>query len=159
MRTALAVLAFGAMVLPTLAQEPAIDRSKIYVSEPSACAALEKSGVDAFMEESFLALSFNDGIQSMEFHCAFYDIKAKANSSQLFVDAICELPGQIYPDTLAISPWDDKTIQVVSSYDLTSAGFTTMAGDEPIAKQTDQGQSPGATLFTRCDTISELPRD
>lgn len=159
MRTALAVLGLVAVAVPALAQEPAIDRTRIYVSEPSACAALEKSGIDAFMEESFLALSFEDGIQAMEFHCAFYDIKAKDNSSRLFVDAVCELPGQIYPDTLAISPWDDKTIQVVSSYDLNSAGFSTLAGDEPVSKQSDQGQSPGATLFTRCDTISELPRD
>ena len=70
----------------------------------------------------------------------------------LFVDAVCELPGELYPDTLAIAPYDDKTIQVVSSYDamMVNAGVF-----EPPGPTTN----PGVTLYTRCDNLSEIPVD
>src|SRR5215217_882099 len=97
--------ALAMLSTPALAQEDIkIDQTKIYVSEPSACQALEKKGLDAWMDKDFLTLSFTGGIQSMEFHCNFYDVKSRPNTPLLFVDAVCELPGEVYPDMLAIAP-------------------------------------------------------
>ncbi|MET3925360.1 hypothetical protein [Devosia sp. 2618] len=141
------------LAVPTMAQEDmVIDQTKIYVSDPTACKALESKGVEAFMDSDFLALSFADGIQSMEFQCHFYDIKSRPLTPLLHVDAVCELPGELYPDTLAIAPHSENTIQVVSSYDamMVSAGIF-----EPTGPTTN----PGVTLYTRCDNLSEISVD
>lgn len=149
---ALSIIAAGAM-----AQEDiVIDQTKIYVSDPAACQALETKGVEAFMESDFLALTFADGIQSMEFHCGFYDIKSRPNTPVLFVDAVCELPGQLYPDTLAIAPYSENTIQVVSTAD------TTLSMTMPQTEGAEPGQPDvptGTTIYTRCDNLSEIPVD
>lgn len=129
-----------------------IDQSKLYVSDPAACEALEKKGVDAFMDADFLVLSFKDGIQSMEFTCDLYDIKALPNNNMLFVDAVCQAPGEVYPDTFSISPYDAKTIQLVSTYD------AMMAMSRPVDGAELTG-NPGVTLYTRCDNLSEIRVD
>lgn len=131
-------------------EDMVIDQSKLYVSDPAACEAVEKKGVDAFSDVDFLALSFDGGIQSMEFHCNFYDIKSRPLTPVLFVDAVCELPGELYPDTLAIAPNSENTIQVVSSND---AMMVATGIYEPSGPTT----SPGVTVYTRCDNLSEIP--
>ncbi len=146
---ALMLLATGAVVAQ---EDMVIDQTKLYVSDPKACQAVEKQGVDAWMDMDFLSLTFPGGIQSMEFHCNFYDIKSRPNTPLLFVDAVCELPGELYPDTLAIAPYDDKTIQVVSSYD----GVMQATGILPPPGPTT---NPGVTMYTRCDNLSEIPVD
>lgn len=128
-----------------------IDQTKLYVSDPAACQALERQGVDAWMEMDFLSLSFADGIQSMEFHCNFYDIKGRPNTPLLFVDTICEMPGDLYPDTLAIAPNGASSILVVSSTE------TTLALASSDAPPSDN--PPGTTLYHRCDNLSEIPVD
>lgn len=129
-----------------------IDQSKLYVSDPAACQLIEDKGIDAFMDLDFLSLTFARGIQSMEFQCNFFDVKSREGNNFLFVDAICELPGEVYPDTLAITPFSDSEIQVVSAYDtaMVAAG---------VYEPTNQGTSPGATVFHRCDNLSEIPVD
>ncbi|MGB3027781.1 hypothetical protein [Paradevosia shaoguanensis] len=146
------------LVASAVAQEPGpIDRTKLYVSKPEACEALQTKGVDAFNDLDFTTLSFTDGIQGMEFHCGFFDVKSKANTSAVLVEAICEEPGFMYPDLIAIGPWDDKTMQVISSYDLQSAAMAEASG-EAIDDSENQGQPLGVALYTRCDSLSELPR-
>ncbi|KKB78084.1 hypothetical protein VW35_13345 [Devosia soli] len=146
----LAALVFAA---PAMAQEDLrIDQSKIYVSDPKACDMLEKKGIDAFMDLDFVALGFPKGIQSMEFQCNFFDIKSREGSSHLFVDAVCELPGEIYPDTLAIAPYSETQIQVVSSSDAAMAAAGLFEPASEVA-------APGATIYTRCDNLSEITVD
>lgn len=150
MRVALALLA---LTLPVMAQEDlVIDQSKVYVSDAEACGLIEEKGIDAFMDLDFLALGFPAGIQSMEFQCAFFDVKSREGSSHLFVDAICELPGEVYPDTLAIVPYSETQIQVVSTYD---AAMVTAGIFEPLSEVA----APGGRLYTRCDNLSEISVD
>jgi hypothetical protein len=148
---ALATAALWALAASVGAQELSIDQSKLYVTDPAACQKIEDQGVDAFNDGDFLSLSFTDGIQSMEFHCNFFDVKAKKGNTSLFVDAVCEMPGEIYPDTLSITPWDETSIQVVSSYD---AMMVSSGNQEPPGPTTN----PGVTMYHRCDNLSELPR-
>lgn len=131
-----------------------IDQTKLYVTDPAACAALEEKGVDAWMDIDFLSLTFAGGIQSMEFHCTFYDVKGRKGGNHLFIDAICELPGEVYPDIMAVTPYGDNTIQVVSS-DTTLAMTGTMSGADPVETDTPAG----VTIYTRCDNLSEIPVD
>lgn len=145
-----AALAFAA---PAMAQEDMrVDQTKIYVSDATACDLLEKKGIDAFMDLDFLALGFPKGIQSMEFQCNFFDIKSREGSSHLFVDAVCELPGELYPDTLAIAPYSETQIQVVSSSDAAMAAAGLFETASEVA-------APGATIYTRCDNLSEITVD
>lgn len=145
-------LAFVVLATPVVAQEDiVIDQSKVYVTEPAACQALEQRGVDAWLDMDFLSLTFASGIQSMEFHCNFYDIKSRPNTPLLFVDAVCELPGALYPDMLAIAPNGADSILVVSGSD------TTLALASSDAPPTDN--PVGTTLYHRCDTLSEIPVD
>lgn len=138
----------------TLAQEDmVIDQTKLYVTDPRACQALEKQGVDAFMEMDFMSLTFPGGIQSMEFHCNFYDIKTRPHTPVLFIDAVCELPGQLYADTMAIAPNDDKSIQLVSSAD---SALALLGQVEP---QANSPYPAGTTIYHRCDNLSEIPLD
>lgn len=144
------LVAYGTSVL---AQEDLrIDQTRLHVSDPKACAALEAKGIEAFMAMDFLALSFKDGIQSMEFHCNFYGVKGREGSTHLFVDTICEAPGEIYPDILAITPYSETQIQVVSAFD---AAMVTAGLFEP----NPEVATPGATLYTRCDNLSEITVD
>ena len=137
-----------------LAQEDlVIDRTKLYVTDPKACAAVEKQGVDAWMDMDFLSLTFEGGIQGMEFHCNFYDIKSRPYTPVLFVDAVCELPGELYADTIAIAPEGENTIRLVSSAD-TALGLVGQIEPDP------EGFYPaGTTIYHRCDNLSEIPFD
>ena len=152
MRTIIAGLALLLATGAVAAQEFTLDQSKLYVTDPAACQMLEKKGNAAFEEMDFLTLSFTDGIQGMEFHCNFFDVKSKAGNSFVFVSAVCEAPGEVYPDIMSISPYDDTTIQVVSSNDSMMAITNTV---EPEAGDTTNS---GTTLYHRCDNLSELPR-
>ena len=143
--TSLALLSGAA-----LAQEDmVIDQTKLYVTDPKACQAVEKQGVDAFMDMDFMSLTFPGGIQSMEFHCNFYDIKSRPNTPLLFVDAVCEMPGDLYPDIMAIAPNGEDSIRVVSSSDtiLALANSDAPPSDYPA----------GTTIYHRCDNLSEIP--
>ncbi|MGB3335757.1 MAG: hypothetical protein WBA73_01115 [Devosia sp.] len=144
---AIMLLACGAA---TAQEDIVIDQGKVYVTEPKACQALEKQGADAFMNLEFLSLSFPGGIQSMEFHCDFYDIKTRPNTPVLFVDAVCELPGELYADTIAVAPYDDTSIQLVSSADSALELF----GDTEAEAE---NYSAGTTIYHRCDNLSEIP--
>ena len=137
-----------------LAQEDlVIDQTKLYVTDPKACEAVEKQGVDAWMDMDFLSLTFEGGIQGMEFHCNFYDIKSRPYTPVLFVDAVCELPGELYADTIAIAPDGEDTIRLVSSAD-TALGLVGQIEPDP------EGFYPaGTTIYHRCDNLSEIPFD
>ncbi|WP_338723762.1 hypothetical protein [Devosia sp. XK-2] len=142
-----------ALTVSSAAQEDLrIARDKLYVSESEACQALEDKGVDAWMDHDFLSLDFDDGIQSMEFRCSFFDVKTREGSTHLFIDAVCELPGEIYPDTFAVAPYNETQIQVVSAFDATMAANGQYEMGSEVA-------TPGATLYTRCDNLSEIPVD
>ncbi|SMQ64891.1 hypothetical protein SAMN06295905_1086 [Devosia lucknowensis] len=151
-----AVFAFAVVLIgtvPAQAQEDLrIDQSKIHVTDPAACTLIETKGIEAFMGGDFLALNFAKGIQSMEFQCNFFDVKGREGSSHLFVSAVCELPGEIYPDTLSISPYSETEIMVVSSFDaaMVAAGLYEPSGDVAM---------PGGSLYTRCDNLSEITVD
>lgn len=154
-RVSILVTTLGASLIglvgPASAQDgPQIDQSKLYVSDPNACAAIESKGGEAWMESDFISLSFDGGLQGNEFQCHFMDVKTLTSRGFIFVSSICELPGEIYPDTLAITPYDDKTIQVVSSYDTAMVA----AGKFEPGTQAAEG-----TLFHRCDNLSEIHFD
>ena len=154
----LVILALALVATPAMAQEDLrIDRDRLYVSDPAACQALEKKGVDAWMDMDFLSLTFDRGIQSMEFHCNFFDVQGREGSTHLFIDAICELPGEIYPDILAVTPYSETQIQVVSQADIMLSLSGAMEGAVP--DEADTYLIPGATLYTRCDNLSEIPVD
>ncbi len=154
----LAILALALVASPVMAQEDLrIDRDRLYVSDPAACQALEKKGVDAWMDMDFLSLTFDRGIQSMEFHCNFFDVTEREGSTHLFIDAICELPGEIYPDILAVTPYSETEIQVVSQGDIMLSLSGAMEGAD--SAEADAYLTPGATLYTRCDNLSEIPVD
>ena len=154
----LAILVLALVASPVMAQEDLrIDRDRLYVSDPAACQALEKKGVDAWMDMDFLSLTFDRGIQSMEFHCNFFDVTEREGSTHLFIDAICELPGEIYPDILAVTPYSETEIQVVSQGDIMLSLSGAMEGAD--SAEADAYLTPGATLYTRCDNLSEIPVD
>lgn len=141
------------LAVPAPAQEDLrIAQDRLYVSDPTACATLEAKGLDAWMDLDFLSLSFADGIQSMEFQCNFFDVKEREGSTHLFIDAVCELPGEVYPDIFAVTPYTETQIQVVSAYDAALAAFGQFETSSEVA-------TPGATLYTRCDNLSEIPVD
>lgn len=147
-----ALLLLAASLTGAMAQEDmVIDQSKLYVTDPKACQAVEKQGADAFMDMDFMSLSFSGGIQSMEFHCNFYDIKSRPNTPLLFVDAVCELPGELYADTMAIAPNDDTSIRLVSSADSALA----LLGQ--VEAEADSPYPAGTTIYHRCDNLSEIP--
>ena len=147
-------IALALLATPAFAQEDmVIDQTKVYVTDPKACQALEKQGVDAFMDMDFMSLTFPGGIQSMEFHCDFYDIKTRPHTPVLFIDAVCELPGEIYADTIAVAPNDDTSIQLVSSAD---SALALLGQVEPPA---NSPYPAGTTIYHRCDNLSEIPFD
>jgi hypothetical protein len=152
----LALVSLFALTLPALAQEDlSIDQTKIYVSDAKACGMIEDKGIEALMDLDFLALDFSKGIQSMEFQCNFFDVKGRTGSSHLFIDAICELPSEIYPDILAVTPYSENEIQVASSADITWA----MNFDPEDAESADAIVPSGTTIYTRCDNLSEITVD
>lgn len=123
---ALAVLAPVAAV----AQDPsAIDRSATYGTRED-CGEGDGEG---------LVLDFTRGIEGIEYHCDFFEIKASENSIFLFVEAVCEAPGIRNPDLLSIAPYDDKSIEVVSLYE---------AMHFP---PTEDNPTPGTQIYYRCN--------
>jgi len=153
---ALALSSVMLAAIPAFAQEDlSIDQTRIYVSDAKACGMIENKGIEAFKDLDFLALDFSKGIQSMEFQCNFFDVKSRKGSSHLFIDAICELPGEIYPDILAVTPYSETEIQVASSADITWA----MNYEPEEAETADAIVPSGTTIYTRCDNLSEITVD
>jgi hypothetical protein len=140
------------LAAPALAQEFVIDQSRLYASSPELCQGLEIDGLSAFEDPMASVLSFRDGIQAMEFNCNFFDLKGRTGSNFLFASAICELPGEVYPDSFSITPYDETTIQVVSAQmnALEMAGVFDSSEGEGVS---------AATLYHRCDNLSEIPFD
>ena len=148
----LVVAALGLLATPAFAQpEFSIDQSKVYSANPASCEALEKDGADALSDANVSVMTFAGGIQSLEYRCDFFDVKTHPTNRSFLATGICETLGEVYPDMFAITPYDEKTIQVVSSYDaaMQAAGVL-----EP-----DVTGNPGATLYYRCDNLSEIPVD
>lgn len=142
------------LAAPVMAQEDlVIDQTRLYVTDPAACQAVEKQGVDAFLDMSFLSLTFGGGIQSIEFHCNFYDVKSRPHTPVLLVEAVCEIPGDLYPDLLAIAPHDDGAIRVSSNSD------TMLALSGNIEADPDSPYPAGTTIYHRCDNLSEIHFD
>lgn len=104
------------------------------------------SRVAAFETFSDTVLSFSDGIESME------DVKGRAGSNHLFVSAIGAHPGQPYLDSLASTPYDESTIQVVSA----RTNVLEMAG---VFDSSEAEGVSAVTLDHRCDNLSEIPVD
>ncbi|SFV31124.1 hypothetical protein SAMN05216456_1239 [Devosia crocina] len=145
-----------ALTSPVLAQEDLrIDQTKIHVSNAEACGLIEEKGIDAFMDLDFLVLDFTKGIESMEFHCNFFDVKSREGSAHLFIDAICEIPGEIYPDILAVTPYSETEVQVASSADIAWATRLELEDAEMV----DTMVPTGTTIYTRCDNLSEITVD
>ncbi len=145
-KLATGISAVLALCAPVFAQdEQAIDQTKHNVEDPAICERIESDGVNA-LDEDFLSMSFADGIQSFEFHCNFFDVKTRENSSALLVEAFCEYPGEQYPDLLAITPYGEDRIQVVSM-------------SERLMGDVVEDGMPGQRIFHRCENVSELPRE
>ncbi|KFC72436.1 hypothetical protein FF80_00191 [Devosia sp. LC5] len=146
-------LGLGLLAAPAFAQpEFTIDQSKLYVTPPETCEALEKGGADAMSDANIAVMTFSGGIQSLEYSCDFFDVKSHPTNRSFLAMGICDALGEVYPDTFAITPYDEKTIQVVSSYDaaMQAAG---------VFEASDATVTPGATLYYRCDNLSEIPVD
>lgn len=152
MKSLLPLLGFTLLGGAALAQEFTLDQTRLYASSPQLCAALESEGLAAFEDPAATVLSFSSGIQAMEFHCNFFDIKSRAGSNFLFVSAICEYPGEVYPDSFSITPYDENTIQVVSAQmnALEMAGVFDSSEGEGVS---------AAAIYHRCDNLSEIPLD
>ena len=146
-------LAAAALLLATAggAAAQAIDQNALYATDAAACETLRDKGAGALGEGDVLTLSFAEGIQGMEFHCSFFDVKTKAGQSTVLVEAVCEAPGEVYPDLLAIGPYDAESIQVTSMND-------TMMGLGAGAAEEETAGIPGNTLYYKCDGLSALPR-
>ncbi|WDR03390.1 hypothetical protein PSQ19_04500 [Devosia algicola] len=136
------------------AQTDPVAQDRLYASDPAACSLLESKGVAAFEEMDFTTLSFIQGIQSLDFHCSFFDIKTKPGNAFTLVSTVCETPGENYPDMLAIGRYNDDTIQVTSMSD---SMFAQLGGADPGEAEANP-LPPGVTLYHRCENLSELPR-
>lgn len=160
-RFACAMLGAMAMLAaPAWAQTDPVPRDRLYVTDPAACRLLETKGVAAFEELDFLAMSFTDGIQGMEFHCNFFDVKTRPGNAFTVVTAMCEQPGDSYADLLAISAYNDDSIKVSSMNDTLFAQLSGGASgaEAPAPTAMDAADlPPGSTLYHRCDHLSELP--
>lgn len=153
----------GAMAMlaaPAWAQTDPVPRDRLYVTDPAACRLLETRGVGAFEDLDFLAMSFTDGIQGMEFHCNFFDVKTRPGNAFTVVTAMCEQPGDSYADLLAISAYNDDSIKISSMNDTLFAQLSGNTADADAPAQTAMdatGLPPGFSLYHRCDNLSELP--
>jgi hypothetical protein len=127
------------LVLPALvlAATPAaaVDdflKGKVYAPSDSDCATLE---ADGSLEESGYITS--EGFQAYEFTCHFIDAKAMTDPRPgWFVDALCEMPGETYPDAVSLFPLDETTLQVTFLTDFARAEMAAAngsAGSEAIS--------------------------
>lgn len=130
-----------------------IDQSKVYVTDPAACQALEQQGFDALQESDFLILTFDRGLLGMEYHCDFYDLKSRPGTPVMLANAVCEVPGDLFPDTFAIAPYNETAIRVVSGSD-TTLGLLGQLEPDP-----DNPYGAGTTIYHRCDNLSEISFD
>ncbi|WDR05717.1 hypothetical protein PSQ90_15920 [Devosia rhodophyticola] len=155
MKRILGALALAMLPGVALAQTDPVEQDRLYVSDPAACQLLETKGVSAFEDLDFTTLSFEQGIQSLEFHCNFFDVKTKPGNAFTLVSAVCETPGENYPDMFSIGRYNDDTIQVTSMSD---SMFSLLSDGEGAGEAEENPLPLGVTLYHRCENLSELPR-
>ncbi len=150
MRTAILVPA--ALVLaatPAAAMDDFLN-GKVYAPSDADCATLE---ADGSLEESGYITS--EGLQAYEFTCHFIDAKAMTDPRPgWFVDALCEMPGETYPDVVSLFPLDENTLQVTFLTDFVRAEMAAANGNAG-----DEG-APGQYVLCRnvtADTLAMPP--
>lgn len=126
----LSLVFMSLLISAVTAQEIApVDQSKKYGTEPDC----------GFGDGRGLTLDFIKGIEGVEFHCYFFDIKSAEGSPFLLIEAVCEEPGLRNPDLFSVSPYDATSIEVVSLYD---------ASNYPPG---EDNPNPGTFIYHACE--------
>lgn len=139
----LCTLAFALICVPVLAGP----FDGVFVSDPQGCQWLEQDGAMALFDNDFLALTRKDGIVANEYHCEFLDEKTTADGVAMVITALCEYPGEPFPDLISLREFDENSIMVSSMHNAAEDAANDVQGIR------------GAQIYTRCSNLKELPID
>lgn len=96
----------------------------VYAGSPELCETARASpdGLQKLFEEGNVVLTAR-GIEGIEYHCDFLDVRKGSRTPGWVATALCEEPGYAFPDLISIMPRGEGELELVSVRD---AG-----GDEP----------------------------
>jgi hypothetical protein len=94
--------------------------SGVYAASEELCASAKSKGLQSVLEEGNTILTYR-GIEGIEYHCDFLDVKNGARTPGFLITALCEEPGYAFPDVLAIVPRGEGQFEVTSVRDAQSS--------------------------------------
>lgn len=123
------------LLLPgvSTAQEATIEG--VYARSPEICAAAKKD-LQTLFENGETVLTKN-GIEGIEYHCEFVDLKSSGSTPGWIATALCEEPGYAFPDLLVIMPRGAGELEVTS-----------------VRPAGEDGNSGNAGMYYQCEGVS-----
>lgn len=85
----------------------------VYLQSEDLCARARKESLQTVLEDGNTMLS-QRGIESIEYNCEFLQVSQATRSPAWLVQAICQEPGYLFPDTLSIVQMTDTQLDLVS---------------------------------------------
>lgn len=85
----------------------------VYLQSEELCAKAKKDGLQTVIEEGNIILT-ERGLESIEYNCEFVQVTKATRAPTIFVNAICQEPGYVFPDVLSITELSPSQTDVVS---------------------------------------------
>ena len=111
LRGILIMPAVVAGISPALAADDFI--KGVYLQTEELCAQAKKDGIEAVADGGNTVLSAR-GIESVEYNCEFVQVTKATRAPAWAVTAICQEPGNLFPDVLSVTQMSPTQIELVS---------------------------------------------
>jgi hypothetical protein len=114
MRNLVFSAAAGVMLLVTPGAWAADDFIKgVYLQSEALCAQAKKDTLQTVIEAGNVVLTAS-GLDSIEYNCEFLQVTKATRAPAWLVDAICQEPGNLFPDVLSVTQMNSTQIDLVS---------------------------------------------
>ena len=85
----------------------------VYLQSQELCAQAKKDSLQTVIEAGNVVLSAR-GLEGVEYNCEFLQITKAKNAPSWAVTAICQEPGNVFPDVLSVTQMNPTQIDLVS---------------------------------------------
>lgn len=103
----------AALQFPVAARADADFIKGVYLQSEDLCAQARKNTLQTVIEAGNTILT-SRGIESIEYNCEFVTATKATRAPAWLVNAICQEPGNLFPDVLSLTQINDTQIDIAS---------------------------------------------
>jgi hypothetical protein len=85
----------------------------VYLQSEELCTQARKDGLQTVIEAGNIVLTWH-GLESIEYNCEFLNVTKATRAPAWAVTAICQSPGNLFPDVLSVTEMNATQIDLAS---------------------------------------------